>query len=248
MDPTARDTLYTETAYYRMIFRERAHDVPLYVRFTEGLADDAEVLELGCGEGRMAAALAENGRRVLGVDASAPMLEALDERLAKTPAAVRARIHTERADARTLRLDRTFSHVICPFNVLGHFHDAEALRELLATVKAHLAPGGRFAFDVMIPDPRLLAGGASSVPRLEHPRTGAVCRLEELYEYDAVRQVLTVTSHLVERETGERQTLTLLLRQLFPQETLLLLEHHGFVVQERSEALGDSLFYVCRPR
>ena len=52
----------------------------------------------------------------------------------------------------------------------------------------------------------------------------------------------------IDRESGDAQTLTLLLRQLFPQETLLLLEHHGFEVVERTEELGDSLGYVCRRR
>jgi len=242
------DTLYTETAYYRMLFRERAHDVPFYVGFTDDLADGAEVLELGVGDGRMAFALAERGRRVFGVDASPHMLEALEERRAAAEGAAADRVRSQLADSRTVRLGRRFSHVTCPFNGMGHFHDLEALAEVLETVKAHLAPGGRFAFDVMIPDARLLAGGASSVPRLEHPRTGAICRLEETYEYDAIRQVLTIRSHLVERETAERQTLALLLRQLFPQETLLLLERHGFEVVRRSEELGDSLAYVCTPR
>lgn len=240
------DTLYTETAYYRMLFRERTHDVPFYLRVTADRADDGEVLELGVGDGRMAFALAEAGRRVVGVDASPHMLEALEERRAAASPRAAARVQARRADSRTVRLGRRFGHVTCPFNGLGHFHDPEALGAFFETVKAHLAPGGRFAFDVMIPDPRLLAGGASSVPRLEHPRTGAVCRLEETYEYDAVRQVLTVTSHLVERETGARQTLKLFLRQLFPQETLVLLAHHGFEVIRRSEELGDSLAYVCR--
>lgn len=239
------DTLYTETAYYRMLFRERTHDVPFYLRFTEDLGE-AEVLELGVGDGRMALALAAAGRRVRGVDASPHMLEALEARRREHPDG--ALVRASRGDSRTLRLGERFTHVACPFNGMAHFHDLESLEAVLDTVKAHLAPGGRFAFDVMIPDPQLLSGGASTVPRLEHPRTGAVCRMEETYDYDAMRQVLTITTHLIERETGARQTLTLSLRQLFPQETQILLEAHGLVVVERSEELGDSLAYICKRR
>lgn len=239
------NTLYTEPAYYRMLFRERTHDRAFYERVTRA---GQTVLELGVGEGRMALALAEADRRVLGVDLSEDMLAALERRKKEHSPTVAARVTAMRGDARTLRLRRSFDRVIQPFNGLAHFHDPDSLAELLATVRAHLSPGGVFAFDVMLPDPRLLAGGASSVPRVEHPRTGRVCRVEERYDYDALRQVLTVTTTLVDRESGDAQTLTLLLRQLFPQETLLLLEHHGFEVVERTEELGDSLGYVCRRR
>lgn len=239
------DTLYTEPAYYRLLFRERTHDRAFYERVTR---PGQTILELGVGDGRVALALAEKDRRVLGVDASAPMLEALEARKRECSSTVAARVTAMHADARTLRLRRSFERVVQPFNGIAHFRDHAALHELLATVRAHLAPDGLFAFDVMLPDPRLLAGGASSIPRVEHPRTGAVCRVEERYDYDAIRQVLTVTTTLVERESGTRQTLELRLRQLFPQETQLLLETSGFEIVERSEELGDSIAYVCRLR
>ncbi len=204
------------------------------------------MLELGVGDGRIALPLAAAGRRVTGVDLSASMLAALELRFAGAPAEVRARVTSRQADTRTLRLDRTFERVTCPFNGIAHFHDQEALADFFRTVHAHLAPDGLFAFDVMIPDPALLAGGASSVPRLRHPRTGAVCRMEERYDYEPLAQVLTITTTLIERETEARQTLALSLRQLFPEETRLLLRHHGFEIVERSAELGDSLAYVCR--
>ena len=238
------DSLYSEAAYYRMLFAERTHDIAFYLRATEG-ADD--VLELGVGDGRVALALAARGRSVLGVDRSAPMLAALEERRAEAGADARRRVEAILGDARTLRLGRRFARVICPFNGLAHFHDREALRDFFDTVRAHLTPDGRLVLDVMIPDPALLVGGASSVPRLVHPRTRAVCRLEERYEYDAVAQVLTITTTLIERERGERQVLALSLRQIFPQEMLALLDQHGFEVLERTP-LGDSIGYVCRAR
>src|SRR5687768_12697709 len=58
------DTLYSESAYYRMLFAERTRDLAFYLDATHG-ADS--VLELGVGTGRIATALAAQGRRVLGV-------------------------------------------------------------------------------------------------------------------------------------------------------------------------------------
>lgn len=239
------DSLYAESAYYRMLFAERTADLPFYLRVTRGVP---EVLELGVGDGRVAVTLAATGTRVVGVDRSESMLAGLALRLAEAGPAVAERVEPLHGESATFRLGRPLARVICPFNGLAHFHTRAAQAAFFATVRAHLEPEGLFAFDVMIPDPALLAGGASSVPWLRHPRTGAVCRLEERYAYDGLRQVLTITTTLVERASESRQVLELQLRQLFPEETRLLLEHHGFEVLERSAEIGDSLAYLCRPR
>ncbi len=242
----AAEPLYTESAYYRMLFAERAQDLPFYLRATADLHEGDEVLELGVGDGRVALPLASHGRTVLGVDNSASMLAALESNVANAQKSVGDRVRYECADTRALRLPRRFARVICPFNGIAHFHGDEDLAAFFATVRAHLARDGLFAFDVMIPDPALFGGGASSVPWLRHPRTSAVCRLEESYSFDPVRQVLTITTTLIERESGSSQVLSLVLRQFFPEETERLLAHHGFTVIERDESIGDSIAYLCR--
>lgn len=236
------DTLYEEAAYYRMLFRERTHDHRFY---RDACAGHRRVLELGVGDGRMASALARAGHDVRGIDRSPEMLSALDERMRAEPCEVRERVRASRGDARTVRLGERFSRVIYPFNGLAHFHDASAQRAVFETVAAHLTPGGRFVFDVVVPDPDLLRGGASSVPRLEHPRTGEVCRLEEAYRYDPERGVLDIETTLIERRTGARQVLTLSLYQFYPEHTEALLERHGFRVLERDDTLGDTVGWVC---
>lgn len=240
------DSLYGESAYYRMLFAERSQDLPFYRRVTAGLGEDEELLELGVGDGRVALALAAEGRKVTGVDRSRSMLAALETRLGELSPELASRVTIVHGDSRAVRLGRRFSRVICPFNGIAHFHDERALDAFFETVRAHLSPGGLFAFDVMIPDPALLAGGAAAVPWLRHPRTGAVCRMEEQYAYDARTRVLTITTHLIERETGERQELSLSIRQFEPGELEAAFERHGLTMLERSEALGDSLAYVCR--
>jgi SAM-dependent methyltransferase len=241
------DTLYAETAYYRMLFAERTQDFAFYLRATEGLAHEDEVLELGVGDGRVAVELAREGRRVFGVDASAEMLAGLDERLASAPPEARGRVRYQRGDSRTLRLGQTFRRVTCPFNGIAHFHDDDALDAFFRSVRAHLSPGGLFAFDAIIPDPSLLSGGGASVPWLRHPRTGAICRLEESYAYDPRTMVLRITTRLIDRESGEAQELSLAIRQLFPEATPALLERHGFTVVEESSEIGDAIGYVVRP-
>ena len=230
--------LYTESALYGLLFRERSADVAFYRAVVARFG--APVLELGVGDGRVAFALAADGHEVVGVDRSPHMLAALERQRGRRS----VRVHE--ADARSFRIDQRFPTITCPFNGIAHCHTHQDQAAFLDTVKAHLGPGGVFVFDVMIPDPWQLAGGTSFVPRMEHPRTGAVCRMEETSTYDSKTEVLTLTTRLVDRMIGETQELTLALRQLYPQQTERMLSFHGFEILERSAAIGDSLAYVCR--
>lgn len=228
-----------------MLFAERTQDFAFYLRVTEELEPDDEVLELGIGDGRVALVLAEHGRNVHGVDASPHMIAALDRRVAEL--SPKGRISREVGDTRTVRVGRRFARVICPFNGIAHFHDHEALSAFFRTVRAHLADGGIFAFDAIIPDPALMKKGSSAfVPWVRHPRTGAICRVEESYAYDGESRVLTITTNIVERETESTQVLRLALRQFFPEEMPALLARHGFTLERRTPEIGDALAYVCR--
>jgi len=150
-------------------------------------------------------------------------------------------------DMRDVRLDAEgFALVTCPFNGFAHLHAAEDLDAFFDTVRHHLRPDGRFAFDVTLPDPAQLAGGTSFVPRMEHPRTGAVCRMQEVFRYDGAREILTITTELTERATGDVHRFELALRQWHPAQTEQLLARTGWTVEARSGAIGDSLAYVCR--
>lgn len=230
--------LYTESALYRMLFQERTADVTWYRALVRQRG--APVLELGVGDGRVALALADDGHEVVGVDRSPEMLAALEARRDGRT------VTTHEADARSFRIDRRFPTVTCPFNGIAHCLGHEDETAFMETVKAHLTDGGVFAFDVTIRDPAQLAGGTSFVPRFVHPRTGAVCRMEETTRYDPQTEVLTITTRIVDRLSGEVQELTLALRQHHPQRTERMIAFHGFEVVERSASIGDSLAYVCR--
>ena len=238
------DSMYDDPAYYQLLFGARRSDLDFYL----GLADETggAVLELGVGAGRVALPLARAGHDVTGVDLSPAMLAALEAAAGAEPPAVRARLRWHRGDARALELGRRFDLVICPFNGIAHHHGLDELGAFLHTVAAHLAPGGLFAFDTLLPDPALLRAGSAWVPWLRDPERGEVCRAEETTTYDAVSQVLTITTRVTPMESDRPpRVLELRLRQLFPQETLLLLRHHGFAVVRRDLGLGDVIGYVC---
>jgi SAM-dependent methyltransferase len=114
------------------------------------------ILELGCGTGRILIPLARAGHTVVGLDGSAAMLEQCAAKLRDEPDDVRARVTLHEGDARDFDLDRRFDLVIAPFRVLQHLVAVEDQLRLLAAVGRHLAPDGRFVFDVFNPDVRAL--------------------------------------------------------------------------------------------
>jgi hypothetical protein len=102
------------------------------------------VLYLGVGAGRLAVPLAGAGVELVGVDAHPGMLERL--RLRGAP------IELVPARIEELDLGRRFELVIAPSNIV-------CSPQRLAGAARHVAPGGRFGFELM--NPHWLRSGAS---------------------------------------------------------------------------------------
>ena len=103
-------------------------------------ADAGSALDLGCGTGLLAAALAD-GRAVTGVDPATAMLDIARGRPGGD------RVEWLEADARTVRLGRVFDLVLLAGHAFQVFLTRADRRAVLDTIAAHLAPGGRFVFD-----------------------------------------------------------------------------------------------------
>jgi ubiquinone/menaquinone biosynthesis C-methylase UbiE len=126
------------------------------VAFWTRLAQRArgEVLELGCGTGRIAWPLANAGVHLVGVDRSAAMLQRADARHAPRHRKHRTRRRPQlvRGDIRALPFgNRMFSMVIAPYGVLQSLTAAADLRSALASVARVLQPSGTFGID-LVPD------------------------------------------------------------------------------------------------
>lgn len=226
---------YQNAAYYDQTYRRRRADVELYVGMAERFG--GPVLELGAGTGRVARRLAKAGFEVLGVDASEAMIDEAERHRAKLARAARGRLELVLGDLFEIRVGRRFPLVIAPFNVFMHVYDRAELSLALETVRSHLAPEGRFVFDVLVPDPPALARNPDRLYRARDvrlPPGGQLHRYRERFEYDAITQVQTVTMYFepVSEEAPVR-TQTLTHRQWFPAELEAALHYEGFEVLER---------------
>ncbi len=253
---------YEDPAYYEATYLRRTEDVAFYVERARRCGGD--VLEVGCGNGRITLPVARAGVSIVGVDLSAAMLGDLRARLRDEPAEVRARVALRRADMRTLRVGgarggaaRRFRAVFCPFNTLLHLYERVDVERFLARVRAHLEPRGRLILDVSIPEPEELARDpekAHRVPPFKYPGVGRV-RYAERFDYDRLRQILFVGMEFEPVDGSPPFHTPLAHRQFYPRELEALLHYNGFAIEEQ---LGDfdgpttqttsTLALVCRAR
>ncbi|MDR3175249.1 MAG: class I SAM-dependent methyltransferase [Desulfovibrio sp.] len=133
--------------YYNLLYSDK--DYAAETRFMLEALDGAgcrprSLLDLGCGTGRHALALAAGGIEVTGVDISETMLTMGRESLRERPD---AKVALLRGDARTVRLGRAFDAVSSLFHVMSYQTGEEDALAVLETARLHLEPGGCFFFD-----------------------------------------------------------------------------------------------------
>lgn len=206
------------------------------------------VLEIGCGTGRVTLRIAADGVAITGLDVSAAMLEEAERKAQQQG----LRVRWVKADAQQVDLGQRYALILMPFNVLQFFRDAQALQKVLSNVKKHLAPDGRFVFDVFNPQVSFLA--ADPLQRDERARypdphgSGEEIVLEETREYVADRQVVKATRYYHLGAIRNRWVRTLELRCFFPLELDLLIQHHGFHIEEKLGNFDGTLFSSHAPK
>jgi len=117
-------------------------------RRSQTLADPRpkRILDVPCGDARVAVELARRGHSLVGVDLSADGLAHARRRVDAAGADVASRVALERRDMRDLPRGAAFDAAYCFGNSFPYMDDA-GNRAFLAAVRAVLAPGGAFALD-----------------------------------------------------------------------------------------------------
>jgi ubiquinone/menaquinone biosynthesis C-methylase UbiE len=143
------------------------------------LTEGSRVLDVPCGHGRLAIALARRGCRVTGVDISPGLLAAAEEdALAE---GVGGAVAWRLSDMRDLPWKSEFDAAFCAGGSFGFLEDAEEA-EFLSAVARALVPGGRFVLDASKVAESIFA---NFTPRRDVEKDGI--RFQSENEYDFTR-------------------------------------------------------------
>ena len=189
--------------FYDAVYAQVRDGVDNEYYLREMTAAKGTVLEIGVGTGRMFVEARRRGADAYGVDLSPVMIERCRERLS---AADRERVWVE--DAITLRTDRRFALVVAPFRVLSHVHEPADQLRLLDAVHGALEPGGRFIFDLYVPNLKLLLEGLPEMADFdgEHAPGKRLRRFVSSTPADLARQTNHVRMSFVwDEEDGEHR-------------------------------------------
>jgi SAM-dependent methyltransferase len=150
------ENIYRKTAWLFDI--EHAHfnsedtvtssDVPFYLDYAKHL--QGEVLELGCGTGRVALKLAKEGFHVTGLDLSTQMLDIFREKVVKQPE-IAKNIEIIHGSMANFSIDRKFALIIAPFRAFQAITDKTEIENALSCIREHLSEDGIFIVNVFKP-------------------------------------------------------------------------------------------------
>ncbi|WP_381791945.1 class I SAM-dependent DNA methyltransferase [Streptomyces niveus] len=186
-----------------------------------GLADGGRALELGIGTGRVALPLAERGVPVHGIDLSRAMVARMRDKPGGDA------IDVTFGDFATTRVDGTFSVAYLVFNTIMNLTTQAAQVACFRNVADHLAPGGCFVIETMLPELRKLPAGQDVVPFHVSPTRWS------FDIYDVATQEMS--SNYVEVVDGRGDYWSVPFRYVWPAELDLMAQLAGMRLRDRWE-------------
>jgi len=185
------------------------------------LAAGGPALEFAIGTGRIGVPLARRGVPVTGIELSRPMVDQL--RTKAGPDSVPVHL----GDMATTRVPGEFTLVYLVYNTIYNLLTQDEQVECFRNAARHLAPGGRFALEMWVPELRLMPPGQTGTVWRSAP--GYLC----VHSVDPVSQVLTAHHFHFRDGSREARLFRTPLRYIWPSELDLMARLSGFELESR---------------
>lgn len=197
--------------YYNLLYTDKDYsgESEYIIKLMKKHASDAShVLDIGCGTGKHAALIAQNGYRVTGIDLSEEMVSiAQSKNYPNTEFLV--------ANARNFELNQRFDVITSLFHVMSYQISNEALEDVFINVSKHLKPGGVFIFDFWYTPAVLTQKPSVRIKRLEDDDI-KVTRFSEPVQWFNENVIdVNFELHIEDKHTGGFETLNELHRMRY---------------------------------
>ncbi len=221
----------------------RFYDV-IYHQMRDGVDNDfflqkikktkGKILEIGVGTGRFFTEAIKRGADIYGCDISENMITILKSKLDK-----KEHYRISRQNIIDFHHDFSFNLIIAPFRVIMHVLKKDEQIIALNNVYAHLNPGGRFIFDVFVPNLKQLIKGLDKQVDFEGEyEPGKKLKRSVSTQPDLINQLINIHFRLEWDEDNKirREDWKVPLRFFFRYELEHLIERSHF---SRYTILGD---------
>ena len=245
--------------FYDYEQKEFTDDIPFYVEYAKQCG--GEVLELGCGTGRVLVPIAREGIKVTGLDVSQEMLNIARKKTGKNESVMNntTLIH---GDMRDFNLAKKFELIFIAFRSFQCLLSKRDQISCLKCVRDHLSDHGKFILDLFAPRHDLLSQVRRKFDLGKfYDEENDVCvarRAEDVY--DLAKQTLREDRYYEWTDksgTLQSRVWSFDLAYLFRYEAELLIEKCGLCVEnvfggfDRSAydyVSGEQIFIAGRPR
>lgn len=236
-DDARRDL--TLAHYYNLEYANYSADIEFYVQLARWLDPDqsAALLEIGCGTGRVAIALAEAGFRITALDLSPGMLDLCMKQAQKRNVA--DKVLPVCADVRKLEgmAPERYGLALCALNTFAYLTNTEDQLRALNAVRRLLIADGLLVLDLTPPLPDLLLpanGETIHQGSFPDPHTGDILHkfVAGTVEYSTQLHRVTILYDLEAADgTLRRTSQQISLRWTCRYEMELLLQAAGYTVE-----------------
>ena len=184
--------------FYDTVY-ERIGDNARDKMYFEEIAEvKGSVLEAGAGTGKIFVPALKNGADIYGIDQSDLMLEKLKCKINESEY---HRISIQ--DIRYFKFDKKFSLIISPFRVFQHLITTDDQLKALGSIYEHLEHGGKYIFDLFVPDLARLQSEEKDLLAFEDEyEPGKYLKLFTSVKPDFIHQTQNVTFKYVWDENG----------------------------------------------
>lgn len=235
MDKLAATSFDQFARFYDDDYRDYDDDLGAILELAEQQGGD--VVELGCGTGRVMLPLLAAGHRVTGIDVSQGLLDVARRKVAA--AGLSGKATWIQADLTSVHLPaQSYSFAVCTSNTLMHFTTPDSQQRVLHMARAALKPGGLLFLDLFNPDvARLIEvqGVQELADRWVDERTGAQVIKWSVRSVDFAEQLqetLFIYEEILVSGEVRRTVCPFTVRFLWRNEGELMLREAGFEVEE----------------
>jgi SAM-dependent methyltransferase len=213
-------------------------DLPFYTKWMPK-HENAQILELCCGSGRLTIPLAKEGLKITGVDNSKSMLEQAKIKADKE----NLNIHFIEADIRKLDIPSTFDLIYIPFNSIHHLYENQDLFDTLNVVEKHLKDDGLFIFDCFNPNIQYITEAEKGKHKIAEYMTTDERKvmIEQTMKYESKTQVNRIEWHYFINDMFH-SVQNLDMRMYFPQELDTYLKYSGFTILHKFGNFDEDAF------